>query len=55
MERYNLIEYGCVNIICPKCKDYPLGIPKEHKIFLKLSDVFRSYIINSGIIETRKS
>jgi DNA-binding Lrp family transcriptional regulator len=55
MERYNLIEYGCVNIICPKCKDYPLGIPKEHKIFLKLSDVFRSYIINSGIIETGKS
>jgi hypothetical protein len=55
MERYNLIEYGCVSIICPKCKDYLLGIPKEHKIFIRISDVFKSYITSSGIIEARKS
>jgi hypothetical protein len=55
MGRYNLVEYGYVSIICPKCKDYLLGIPKEHKIFIRISDVFRSYITSSGIIEARKS
>jgi len=54
MERYSLREYGYITVGCHKCKDYPLGIPQEHKIPVRLSDVFRSYITGSRTIKTKK-
>ncbi|MHA1631785.1 MAG: hypothetical protein ACTSXC_03105 [Candidatus Freyarchaeota archaeon] len=57
MERSDLIKIGYAYVGCPKCKDYPPGdvfgvFPSQHKIFIRLSDVFRANLIGSKVVQT---
>lgn len=59
-QSHSLIEEGYTYVSCPKCRDYPsldfLGaFPQDHKIFIRLSDVFRSYLVGSKVLQTKKS
>jgi hypothetical protein len=58
-EVYNLIKDGFAYISCPECEDYaPWDIaqlfPTDHRVFVRLSDVFRAYIQNSKAIKIMK-
>jgi len=45
---HGLKENGYAYVDCPKCKDYILGaFPYNHRIFVRLADIFRSHLQGS--------
>jgi len=58
-EIYNLIKNGFAYVSFPECKDYaPWDIaqlfPTDHRVFVRLSDVFRAYVQKSRTIKIMK-
>jgi hypothetical protein len=56
----SLESNGYAYVDCPTCKDYPLGdiaelFPTNHKVFIRMADVFRTYLLQSRIIKVRES
>jgi len=54
-EACSLIEKGYTYIDCLYCKDYPPGdilgaFPSNHRIFIRLADIFRAYLNKSKLI-----
>jgi len=54
-ETCSLIENGYTYVDCPQCKDHPPGdilgaFPSNHRIFIRLADIFRAYLNKSKLI-----
>lgn len=54
-EKQSLIENGYTYVGCPQCKDHPPGdilgaFPSNHRIFIRLADIFRAYLNKSKLI-----
>lgn len=57
-EELNSLEDSGAFIECPTCKDYPPfdvfgSFPTNHKVFIRMADVFRAYLQGSRIIEVK--
>ncbi|MEM3833363.1 MAG: hypothetical protein QW128_07230 [Thermoprotei archaeon] len=54
---YNLIDSDYDYVTCLKCVVHPLSIPGifsyNHKVFIRLADVFRAYLQGSRIVRTK--
>jgi hypothetical protein len=54
----SLESSGYAYVDCPTCKDYPPGdiaglFPTNHRLFIRMADVFRAYLQHSRVIKVR--